>query len=85
MAKFGYPYNDLVICKDSTDYLAWTKQAAIYIVCTHVYACVSDLYFSVSTTLMRLLHAVLPSYQRVPRQLYANISAEICDETSSMP
>ena len=21
MTKFGYPYNDLVICKDSTDYL----------------------------------------------------------------
>ena len=21
MANFGYPYNDLVICKDSTDYL----------------------------------------------------------------
>ena len=22
MVNFGYPYNDLVICKDSTDYLA---------------------------------------------------------------
>ena len=21
MVNFGYPYNDLVICKDSTDYL----------------------------------------------------------------
>ena len=25
---------------------AWTKQAAIYILCTHMYACVSDLYYS---------------------------------------
>ena len=32
---------------------AWTKQAAIYIVCTHAYVCVSDLYYSVSTTLRR--------------------------------
>ena len=23
MVFFGYPYNDLVICKDSTDYLAF--------------------------------------------------------------
>ena len=53
---------------------AWTKQAVIYIVCTHAYACVSDLYYSVSTTLSRLLHAILPSFQRVPRQLYADIS-----------
>ena len=59
---------------------AWTKQAAIYIVCTHVYACVSDLYYSVSITLKQLLHTVLPSFQRVPRQLYADISAEICDK-----
>ena len=22
MVNFGYPYNDIVICKDSTDYLA---------------------------------------------------------------
>ena len=26
MAKFGYPYNDLVICKDSTDYLCHIKK-----------------------------------------------------------
>ena len=55
---------------------AWTKQAAIYNVCTHVYACVSDLYYSVSITLRQLLHTVLPSFQRVPHQLYA----EICDK-----
>ena len=24
MVNFGYPYNDLVICKDSTDYLQIT-------------------------------------------------------------
>ena len=24
MVNFGYPYNDLVICKDSTDYLRQT-------------------------------------------------------------
>ena len=24
MVNFGYPYNDLVICKDSTDYLAFS-------------------------------------------------------------
>ena len=23
MVNFGYPYNDIVICKDSTDYLLW--------------------------------------------------------------
>ena len=23
MVNFGYPYNDIVICKDSTDYLGW--------------------------------------------------------------
>ena len=51
---------------------AWTKQAVIYIVCTHAYACMSDLYYSVSTTLRRLLHAVLPSFQRVHLQLYAD-------------
>ena len=49
-----------------------------------MYMHVSDLYFSVSTTIRRLLHAVLPSFQRVARQLYADISAEICDEMSSM-
>ena len=31
MANFGYPYNDLVICKDSTDYLAPMHMA------THAY------------------------------------------------
>ena len=41
---------------------AWTKQAAIYIVCTHVYACVSELYYSVSTKLIRLVDAVLASF-----------------------
>ena len=25
MVNFGYPYNDLVICKDSTDYLITVK------------------------------------------------------------
>ena len=25
MVNFGYPYNDIVICKDSTDYLAKWK------------------------------------------------------------
>ena len=25
MANFGYPYNDLVICKDSTDHLLLYK------------------------------------------------------------
>ena len=25
MVNFGYPYNDLVICKDSTDYLSNTR------------------------------------------------------------
>ena len=25
MRFFGYPYNDLVICKDSTDYLTTSK------------------------------------------------------------
>ena len=23
MVNFGYPYNDIVICKDSTDYLTY--------------------------------------------------------------
>ena len=32
MANFGYPYNDLVICKDSTDYLAHMHMAL-----THAY------------------------------------------------
>ena len=30
MVNFGYPYNDLVICKDSTDYLPY---CSIYIFC----------------------------------------------------
>ena len=29
IAKFGYPYNDLVICKGSTDYLSLSQPAAI--------------------------------------------------------
>ena len=28
MVNFGYPYNDIVICKDSTDYLQ--KYVALY-------------------------------------------------------
>ena len=28
MVNFGYPYNDLVICKDSTDYLPIINVAA---------------------------------------------------------
>ena len=26
MANFGYPYNDLVICKDSTDYPGYATE-----------------------------------------------------------
>ena len=29
MRLFGYPYNDLVICKDSPDYLGYTHQNLI--------------------------------------------------------
>ena len=29
MTKLGYPYNDLVICKDSTDYLCVTWQMIV--------------------------------------------------------
>ena len=32
MVNFGYPYNDLVICKDSTDYLAKSLKDHPYIV-----------------------------------------------------
>ena len=28
MRFFGYPYNDLVICKDSPDYLAFSQEVA---------------------------------------------------------
>ena len=33
MVNFGYPYNDIVICKDSTDYLSVFKRFTID-VCT---------------------------------------------------
>ena len=33
MAKFGYPYNDLVICKDSTDYLKNNNLYTIIFMC----------------------------------------------------
>ena len=29
MVNFGYPYNDIVICKDSTDYLLVNDQLVI--------------------------------------------------------
>ena len=29
MVNFGYPYNDLVICKDSTDYLVCAPEIRI--------------------------------------------------------
>ena len=31
MANFGYPYNDLVICKDSTDYLNIAHEKQIFL------------------------------------------------------
>ena len=52
----------------------------LFILYVHTRMHVSDLYYSVSTTIRRLLHAVLPSFQRVPYQLYADTSAGICDE-----
>ena len=30
MVNFGYPYNDLVICKDSTDYLNFHQEIEIF-------------------------------------------------------
>ena len=36
LANFGYPYNDLVICKDSTDYLTNRQDSftnIIYVIC----------------------------------------------------
>ena len=30
MVNFGYPYNDIVICKDSTDYLGDQQTLAAY-------------------------------------------------------
>ena len=30
MAKFVYPYNDLVICKDSTDYLVLSSGVNVH-------------------------------------------------------
>ena len=39
MVSFGYPYNDLVICKDSTDYLPYVVVNVIYIIfvtCTYL-------------------------------------------------
>ena len=32
MVNFGYPYNDLVICKDSTDYLHYAYKIIIIII-----------------------------------------------------
>ena len=30
MRLFGYPYNDLVICKDSPDYLSFADDTRVY-------------------------------------------------------
>ena len=33
MVNFGYPYNDLVICKDSTDYLYFVIEYGVSLLC----------------------------------------------------
>ena len=45
MVNFGYPYNDIVICKDSTDYLVMryglfeSKQYCAYLATTKNHVC----------------------------------------------
>ena len=37
MAKFSYPYNDLVVCKSSTNYLPFTIQMTRYLYTTEMF------------------------------------------------
>ena len=42
MVNFGYPYNDIVICKDSTDYLLLIQYAITYSGVTSIFMCVRN-------------------------------------------